>query len=83
LIRRALAENPDSAESHANLASVLQASGRHDAAIACYEQALVLNPAFAEASRGLASTLQTLKQREGDPGAAAKGTRDLLHHRQP
>ena len=83
MIRRALAENPDSAESHANLASGLQASGRHDAAIACYEQALVLNPAFAEASRGLASMLQTLKQREGDPGAAAKGARDLLHHRQP
>jgi hypothetical protein len=57
--------------------------GRHDAAIACYEQALVLNAAFAEASHGLASTLQTLKQREGDPRAAAKGARDLLHYRQP
>ena len=83
MIRRALAENPDSAKSHANLASVLQALGRHDAAIACYEQALVLNPAFADASHGLASTLQTLKQREGDPGAPAKGARDLLHTDSP
>jgi hypothetical protein len=56
--------------------------GRHDAAIACYEQALVLNAALAEASHGLASTLQTLKQREGDP-RAAKDARDLPHYRQP
>ena len=62
MTRRALAENPASAEAHANLASVLQASGRHDEAIACYEQALVLNPAFAEASYGLATTLQKLKR---------------------
>lgn len=64
LIRRALAENPESAEAHANLASVLQTSGRDDEAIACYGRALALNPAFPEVSYGLAATYHALRRYE-------------------
>jgi tetratricopeptide (TPR) repeat protein len=64
LIREALAQNPASAEAHANLASALQALNRHDEAIVSYERALALKPTFAQASYGLATALQALRQHE-------------------
>jgi tetratricopeptide (TPR) repeat protein len=65
LIGDALAQNPHSAEAHANLGSALQALERYDAAIECYERALALNPDLVEANYGLATVLQTLR-RYGD-----------------
>ncbi|HEX4148158.1 MAG TPA: tetratricopeptide repeat-containing glycosyltransferase family protein, partial [Pirellulales bacterium] len=40
----ALREQPQNAELHANLGTVLQASGRHDEALACFDLSLMFDP---------------------------------------
>lgn len=74
LLRRALAVAPQSAETHANLAAALQASGEHDEAVRHYELALTLNPGMAQARFGLAACLQALGRQE----AAVVSYRELL-----
>jgi tetratricopeptide (TPR) repeat protein len=50
----AAALSPGNPVAHANLASVLAASGRREEAIEHYQAALRINPGFAPALRGLA-----------------------------
>jgi tetratricopeptide (TPR) repeat protein len=57
-----LAQDPHSADAHANLAAALQALQRHDEAVLCYERALALDPGSAEASHGLATVLKALER---------------------
>ena len=60
LLRRAVAEAPDSPEARANLAAVLQASDRRENALDHYERALELKPGMVDARFGLAACLQAL-----------------------
>jgi tetratricopeptide (TPR) repeat protein len=60
LIRKALKQNPRSAEAYNNLGIALDALQRHDAAIASYERALAIVPNHAEAYNNLGIALQAL-----------------------
>ena len=51
---------PDSAESHANLASAYKDAARHDAAIAAYTKALELREDFPDAFANLVHSLQCI-----------------------
>jgi tetratricopeptide (TPR) repeat protein len=55
---------PDSAAVNYILGNVLFFQGRHDEAIASYQQALRINPAFAEAYSNLANVLSALERYE-------------------
>ena len=58
--RRALALNPNVAETHNNLGFALQALGQLQDALACYQQALTLEPVYAVAHNNLGNVLQDL-----------------------
>ena len=55
---RSLALRPASAETHNNLANVLQRLGRREEAIAHYKDAIRLKPAYVSAQRSLGDVLQ-------------------------
>ncbi len=57
LIGRALAQRPDAADMHANIANVWRAAARPAEALASYRRAIALQPGFAEAWTDLANTL--------------------------
>lgn len=67
-IRLAIERRPDETEFHANLALVLQDSGRHDEAIPSARRALALDPRHGAASKCLAASLAAT----GDLAAAAR-----------
>jgi tetratricopeptide (TPR) repeat protein len=56
LLKKALRNCPNHAESHNNLAEILQAEGYYTEAIAHYRQALAANPNLAGAWHGLGET---------------------------
>jgi Flp pilus assembly protein TadD len=57
LIRRAIALNPNFAEAHSNLGSLLTNKGQLDEAIAACRQAIALRPNYAEAHSNLGNAL--------------------------
>src|SRR6185503_810559 len=65
LIRRALAQKPDSADAHCNLGMVYRTAGRIDDAIAACRRALAINPALATAHNNLGIALADLRRHEG------------------
>jgi tetratricopeptide (TPR) repeat protein/precorrin-6B methylase 2 len=65
-MQKAVALDPESADSHVNLAVVLQAQERHDDAIASYQRALALQPRDFDCHIGLGSC----HLRKGDAAAA-------------
>jgi tetratricopeptide (TPR) repeat protein len=56
--QRALAIDPDHADSHCNLGSVYYSQGRRGPARACFERALAVDPGHVEANLNLATMLE-------------------------
>ncbi|HEV8553178.1 MAG TPA: tetratricopeptide repeat protein, partial [Casimicrobiaceae bacterium] len=65
-MQKAVAVDPESADSHLNLAVALQAQERHDDAVASYQRALALQPGDFDCHIGLGSCYL----RKGDAAAA-------------
>lgn len=61
-LRKAIAERPDSAETHHNLGVVLNALARYEEAAASFERAIEINPEDPEMHDALGSALVTLKR---------------------
>ena len=66
LLARALAQRPEAADMHANIANLWRGAGRTGEAVACYRRAIALQPDCAEAWTDMADALH----RTGDTGRA-------------